>query len=69
MDHHGNVDVVKVAPGHELDLAAHVADDALLAQLLAEGKLDHFLGRHGHKPDRTRKSVQSAGFLHGGGYA
>ena len=69
VNHHGNVDVIKIAPGHEFYLTAHVADYALLAQILAECKLDHFFGRHGHKPDRTRKSVQSAGLLHGGGYA
>ena len=67
MDHHGDVHVIKEAPVHELHLAAHVVDGALLAQLLPERELDHLLGGDGHEADGARETVQSAGLFESGG--
>ena len=61
----GDIHAVHVAAVHEFHLAAHVADDALAAQLIAEFDLDQLLGGHGHQTDGAAEAVQCAGFLQG----
>jgi len=46
--HKGNINIIEIAPVHEFDLAAHIADNAFFAQLFAESELYHFLCRNGH---------------------
>ena len=63
MYHHGKIDAVEDASVHELDLAAHVADHALLSQILTECQLDHFFSRYRDQTDRSAESFKSSRFL------
>ena len=53
VDHHCHIDTVQETAVHELGLAAVVFYDPFLAELLAEGQLDHFLGRYSDETDRS----------------